>query len=120
VSGSQSELITDAPAGLDVALGVGGTGVPVLACQSPRLSAVCTVSGVGNAGSANLSIGFHNAGGVPAVYSPTQTSVVTGSGPSAGTVTIAAGDSFSGFLSLPVGTDTFSFGPYTLTVSVEA
>ncbi len=120
VSASQLELITAAPAGLGVALGAGGTGSAVLSCGSPGLSAACIISGVGAGGNATVSIGFRNTGGAPAVYSSTQPSVVTESSPSAGTETIAAGASSSEFLTLPAGTTRFSFGPYTLTVTLEA
>jgi hypothetical protein len=120
VSGSQVELITAAPSGLGVALDAGSTGAPVLACQAPGLSAVCTISGIGSAGKAILSIGFWNAGGVPVVYSLTQSSAITGSGPNGGTATVAPGASISGSLALPAGATIFSFGPYTLTVNVQA
>lgn len=121
VSGTQVETITPAPAGLGVALGTGSTGTPVLSCGPAGASAVCTVSGVGPSGSVVLSVDFRNGAGAPAVYSATQASTVAASGPSAGHVTLGAGAaSAPNALIVAAGTESLSFGPYTLVVNVSS
>jgi Putative Ig domain len=120
VSGTQVETVTTAPAGLGVTLGTGSTGSPVLSCGPTGASDMCNISGVGPAGKVVVSVGFRNADGSADVYSGTQASTVLASGPGGGSATIGAGAAGSGPLTLPVGTSSLSFGPYTVTVNVAA
>ena len=120
VSGTQTETITAAPAGLGVALDAGGSGSPVLVCQAPGLSGQCNITGVGPAGHAVVTVGFRSSSDMPVTYSATESSSLSGSGSDASTATVDAGASSSGLISLPVGTTSFTFGPYALVINVGA
>ena len=121
VAATQMESITTAPTGLGVVLAAGSTGSPVLSCGSPGPDATCTITGIGSSGGAVVSVAFWGAGHVPVVYSATQSSTISESGQSTGSIAIDAGASGSGAktLTLPAGTSTLTFGPYRLDIDVS-
>lgn len=118
---TQQESITTAPAGLAVSI-TDGTGTPALSCTSVSTNYSCDITGVGGGGSATFTVSF--VAGV--VYSTTQSSLITETGPTNGSVTIAAGQSDSGSGKLTASTNgqstqstSLTFGPYTLTLKVH-
>ncbi len=121
VSGTQTESITTAPAGLGIVLATGSTGSPVISCGPPTASSTCKVTGVGSSGSVVVSVAFWDSGQGPVVYSATQGSTINESGQSTGSVDINAGASGSGSTTLTAsaGTSTLTFGPYRLTINVS-
>jgi Putative Ig domain len=120
VSGTQVETITNAPAGLGIALAPGSTGSPAISCGPSAPSDTCNVTGVGTLGHGVVSVVFWDSGNSPVVYSTTQVSTITETGQGAGSVTIGAGSPGSSpqALTVPLGTSTLTFGPYSLTIDV--
>jgi hypothetical protein len=127
VSGTQTETITTAPAGLGMVLASGSSGSPAILCGTPAsLSYICNVTGVGLGGTVDFYAEFVNASGAAVVYSATQPSTITETGYSSGSVVIGAGASSStpseltaSHLLVLQGTSTLTFGPYTLTINVN-
>ena len=126
VSGTQKETITTAPAGLGIVV-VGGTGTPVAACGTPSSSYTCAVTGVGSGGNVTFYVTFVNSSGTQVVYSSAQSSTINETGQNTGSVTIAANASSSNPNTLTAShtgastkTSTLTFGPYTLTITVDS
>ena len=119
-SGTQTETITTAPAGLGIVLGTGSTGTPVISCGPPAASSTCNVTGVGTGGSVVVSVAFWDAHQNPVAYSATQAATIDEAGdPGAATISAGSSGSSPSALRLPLGTSALSCGPYTLTIEVS-
>jgi hypothetical protein len=126
-SGTQTETITTAPAGLGMSLASGSTGTPSISCGTISASYTCNVTGVGAGGHVVFYVTFLSSTGTQVVYSTTQSSTITESGQNSGTVTIAAGASSSSPNTLTAShtggttnTSTLTFGAYTLAINVSS
>jgi prepilin-type N-terminal cleavage/methylation domain-containing protein len=125
-SATQVETITTAPAGLGITI-TGGTGAPALSCGTISTSYACTGTGDGNGGNITFSVQFLSSSGTPVIYSSTQASTITETGNNSGAVTIPANAASSSPNTLTAGhtgasgkASTLTFGPYTLTITVNS
>ncbi len=126
VSGTQTETITVAPAGLAIFIAPGSLGTLGSGCTTVSTTYTCNVTGLLAAGSISFYVEFANSSGTQVVYSTTQSSSIAETGQSSGTVTIAAGASTSNpgtlnavYVVVLGGPSILEFGPYTLTISIS-